>query len=84
MDSIQTLTKWGNGNGIRLPQRVIKAAHLHPNQQLAISVEKGVIILTPVKDVGHKLLEGILKGVTPELIKGEIDWGIDIGAEQYE
>ena len=84
MNVTQSIQKWGNGTGVRLPKKVLVAAHLKVNQPLAISLKGSSIILTPLDEVGEITLSGLLKGVTPSLIGGEVDWGKDIGAERYE
>ena len=41
---------WGNNLGVRLPAAVARAAKLHANQRVKISVEKGRVIITPQND----------------------------------
>ena len=84
MNIIQTLQKWGNSTGVRLPKRVVEAAHLEVNQSVAIEVKNGSIILTPIKELKTPTLAELLTGVTPEIIGGELAWGPDVGAERYE
>ena len=79
----QSLQKWGNGTGVRLPKKVIDAAHLKLNQSLAVNLKGRSIILTPI-DNPEITLDSLLDGVTPELVAGEYAWGIDQGAERYE
>ena len=84
MNNVQTIQKWGNGTGVRLPKRVLEEVHLSPNQQVEVNIENGKIILTPIPDTRPITLEQLLVNVTPELIGGEIFWGEDSGAEAYE
>lgn len=81
MNITQDLQKWGNSTGIRIPKKVLNAARLKPNQTMAISLQNDSIVLTPLKDQEEITLDSMLKGVTPELVGGEFDWGQDIGAE---
>ncbi len=81
MNIQQTLQKWGNGTGVRLPQKVVKAAHLQLNQPLDIDIKNGSIILTPVKDTPSLTLPQMLAGVEPKDIGGELDWGGAVGNE---
>ncbi len=83
MTIIQTLQSWGNSAGIRLPKQVLLAAHLQLNQRLEITVKGGSVILSPLKEDVPSLGD-MLAGVTPELVAGELDWGLDLGAENYE
>ncbi len=77
----QSLQKWGNSSGVRLPKRIIKAAKLKDNQLLTVSLKGQSIVLTPIKVADDFTLKTMLKGVTPANVHGEIDWGPDVGAE---
>ena len=41
---------WGNNLGVRLPAAVARAARLHANQRVHITVEAGRVIITPQRD----------------------------------
>ena len=84
MNITQDLQKWGNSTGIRIPKKVIDAAHLQPNQTLSISLKGKSIVLTPVKQANDFTLDKMLEGVTPENVHSELDWGVDVGAEKIE
>jgi antitoxin MazE len=84
MNVTQSLQKWGNGTGVRIPKKVADAAHLHLRQQLVITLQNDSIVLTPIVEKKKQTLETLLKGVTPNMVGGEFDWGKDVGAEQYE
>lgn len=84
MNITQTLQKWGNGTGIRIPQKVMQAANLQVNQILVVTLQDDSIVLTPLEDKNKSSLETMLKGVTPDLVVGELEWGEDVGAEKYE
>jgi antitoxin MazE len=77
----QSLQKWGNSSGVRIPKKIIKAAKLKDNQLLTVSLNGQSIILTPVKPTNEFTLEKMLEGVTPENVHGEFAWGPDVGAE---
>ena len=77
----QSLQKWGNSSGVRLPKKIIKAAKLKDNQLLAVSLKGQSIVLTPIKSTDSFTLDKMLEGVTPENVHGEFDWGPDVGAE---
>jgi antitoxin MazE len=84
MNVTQSLQKWGNGAGVRIPKKVAEAANIHLSQQLIITLQDNSIVLTPVVEKRKQTLETILKGVSPSMIEGELDWGKDVGAERYE
>ena len=84
MNITQSLQKWGNGAGVRIPKKVADAAHVQLNQQLIVTLQDDSIVLTPVPKEEKPSLESMLKGVTPELVGGELEWGKDTGVERYE
>lgn len=77
----QSLQKWGNSAGVRLPQKIIKAAKLKLDQELIVSLSGQSIVLTPLQPNNELTLEKMLVGVTPENVHSEIDWGDDVGVE---
>ena len=80
MNITQTLEKWGNSQGVRLPKKVIEAARLGANTRFNVNVKGHIIILTPVNQ--PRRLEELLEGVTPSLIGGEFNYGQDVGYEK--
>ena len=84
MNITQSLQKWGNGTGVRIPKKVMQAAKLHINQPLVVTLQDNSIVLTPLIDENELSLESMLNGVTPDLVDGEFEWGEDAGAEKYE
>lgn len=84
MNITQTLQKWGNGTGVRIPKKVMQSANLKVNQTLVVSLQNDSILLTPLENENKSSLDAMLKGVTPALVAGELEWGEDIGAEKYE
>lgn len=47
---IQGVKRWGNSLGVRLPAVIAKAAHMHADQQVRLTVVDGQIIITPIQD----------------------------------
>lgn len=47
-EAILDLKRWGNNLGVRLPAAVAKAAHLHADQRVRVSVEEGRVVIVPV------------------------------------
>ena len=43
IEAMQNIKQWGNNLGVRLPVAVARAAHLHVDQHVCISVENGTI-----------------------------------------
>jgi antitoxin MazE len=45
---ILDIKTWGNNLGVRLPAAIARAAHLHVNQRVKLSVIDGVVIIEPL------------------------------------
>lgn len=65
--------EWGNSQGIRLPNEVLKSAGIALNDFLDITISNGVITLT--KPFQHKTLEERAAEFGGKLmLDGEYDW----------
>jgi antitoxin MazE len=49
IEAVLDLKQWGNNLGVRLPAAVARAAHLHVDQKVRITVEEGHVIIAPVE-----------------------------------
>ena len=79
MLATQHIQKWGNSAGIRLPKKILEAAHLRLGQVVAIDLRGSSIVLTPVERAGTTTrqlptLEALLDGVTPSQVGTEIEY----------
>lgn len=52
-----TVTKWGNGQGIRIPQTVMQMLDIETGDRLNLEVINGSIVLTPCKPDDRLTLE---------------------------
>ncbi|MGQ0502825.1 MAG: AbrB/MazE/SpoVT family DNA-binding domain-containing protein [Panacagrimonas sp.] len=80
------LAKWGNSLGVRLPGPVLAETKLVAGSTVEVVAENGGIRLKLVKARKRKgyTLEELLKGITPENVHPEMDWGPDVGREGIE
>ncbi len=80
------LAKWGNSLGLRLPGAVVADTHLTEGAMVDVTAKNGGLWLKLVKPKKRKgyTLEELLKGVTPETVHPEVDWGPDVGREVIE
>ena len=53
----QSLKKWGNNLGLRLPADIVRKAHLAENQSVSLSVVKGKIVIAPLSQKTQTLEE---------------------------
>lgn len=69
-EAVVGIKKWGNNLAVRLPGNVAKAAHLHAEQMVRVTVMEEGITITPVE--GQELtLEGRLALFDPARHGGE-------------
>jgi antitoxin MazE len=81
-EAILSLKHWGNNLGVRLPQAVARAAHLHADQQVRVSVEAGRVVIEPLP-VAELSLEDRLKRFDPARHGGEVMATTPLGAEKW-
>ena len=72
--------KWGNSASVRIPVAVMKAAHLDLDETVDVREESGRIIIEPVPRREYDLDE-LVKGITPENLHDEADFGKPVGKE---
>jgi antitoxin MazE len=49
-DVILDIKQWGNSLGVRLPVAIARAAHLHLDQRVRMTVHNGQVIISPEPD----------------------------------
>lgn len=76
------IKQWGNNLGVRLPAAVARAAHLHADQRVRVSVENDRVVITPVTDAPLSL-EQRLACFDPVRHGGELMASQAIGAERW-
>jgi antitoxin MazE len=81
-EAVLDIKQWGNSLGVRLPAAVARAAHLHVDQRVRVSVEGGQVVITSVTDTALTL-EQRLARFDPARHGGEVMASKNIGAEQW-
>ncbi len=69
--TVQRITKWGNSQGIRLPQEIIKQLGWQEGVKLTLSLENERLILSSTKPKYN--LDQLLKDSNPEAQHEEYD-----------
>lgn len=64
-ETVLDIKHWGNNLGVRLPAAIARAAHLHADQRVRITVEGERIIITPIHDEALSLERRPTPAVTP-------------------
>ncbi len=75
-----TVRKWGDGVSVRIPGSVMRAAKLELDQVVDVREEGGRVIVEPVLPDEYDLT-GLLSGISPGNLHGEIDVGEPVGRE---
>jgi antitoxin MazE len=81
-EAVVDIKRWGNNLGVRLPVAVARAARLHADQRVRISVEDGRVVITPVADVPLSL-DQRLALFDPARHGGEAMASETLGAERW-
>lgn len=76
------IKQWGNNLGVRLPAAVAKAAHLHADQRVRVSVERGRVVIAPVGALALTL-EQRLARFDPARHGAEVMASAPVGAERW-
>jgi antitoxin MazE len=82
VEAVLDIKQWGNNLGVRLPAAVARAAHLHADQRVRITVEGERVVIMPVADV-PLTLEQRLACYDPSRHGGEVMVSQAIGAEKW-
>jgi len=82
VEAVLDIKQWGNNLGVRLPAAVARAAHLHADQRVRITVEGDRVVIEPVADA-PLTLEQRLALYDPARHGGEVMATPAIGAEQW-
>jgi antitoxin MazE len=79
---ITKIQKWGNSQGLRLAKNVLADANLDIGDAVDITVNDGILLVTPAKRVrGQHNLKDLVSRIPENYQAGEIDWGKPVGKE---
>jgi antitoxin MazE len=82
-ETVLDIKHWGNNLGVRLPAAIARAARLHADQRVRITVDGERIIITPIHDESLTL-EQRLARFDPERHGGEaMPVNRSLGAERW-
>ena len=75
--------RWGNSLGLRISKVLAKGAHLRDGSEVDLQLEKGRIVVVPVRPRRRYDLETLLAGYRPEHFHGEVDVDAPVGKEVW-
>ena len=70
-----------NGGAVHVPEKLLKAVQLDPEQRVGIQVSGQSIIINPVDQ--KKELQRMLDQITPENLHDEVSFGAPVGREAF-
>lgn len=82
MTTNSKVKKWGNSLAVRLPSSLANAAGIKDDSDVVITQSGSKLTIEPKKK-RQLTVEEMFKGVTPEMVGGEYNWGPDVGAERW-
>lgn len=81
-EAILDIKHWGNNLGVRLPAAVAKAADLHADQRVRVTVEEGRVVIEPIRDEPLTLDQRLAR-FDPARHGGEVMASAAVGAEKW-
>lgn len=83
MKTESKVKKWGNSLAVRIPQKVADELGLSDDSDVELQSNGSILVIKPGPIRKKLTLEGLLEGVTPDNVHGEVDWGDDVGRERW-
>lgn len=81
---VTKVQKWGNGQGIRFPLRLIQEVNIAIGDEVDVTVEQGRIIVVPSQRIrGRYRLEDLVARMPEDDEPSEEDWGPPMGREVW-
>lgn len=77
------VSQWGNSLGLRIPREAADQLNLKAGERVSIEIGSDSLTIRPVRRRKKWTEAELLKGVTPEMVGGEIDWGGPVGKEVW-
>jgi len=77
-----TIKKWGNSQGIRLQQFLLKEANVHVGDEVSVYVQADSIIIKK-KRKKRPTLEELVAKIPKDYKPMEYDWGKPMGKEVW-
>ena len=75
----QTIVKWGNSLGLRIPQSIAEQIKLSEGSQVVLEVVDGNLVIKPKRT--KYSLDALLEDITQENLHEETDTGRSVGNE---
>jgi len=81
---VTKIQKWGNSQGLRVSKEMLEKVHAAVGDAVEISVQKGAILIQPIKRLrGKRSLRQLVAQMPANYKPGVEDWGRSVGKEAW-
>ena len=75
------VSRWGNSLGVRIPQEAVERIGLKEGDSVNLEIRGDTMTIRRTRRRRKWTEAELLRGVTPEMVRGEVDWGGPVGKE---
>lgn len=81
---VTKIQKWGNSQGLRVSREVLEQVHAAVGDAVDVSVQKGAILIQPIKRLrGKYSLRQLIAQMPKKYKPGTEEWGGSAGKEVW-
>ncbi|MBI3253109.1 MAG: transcriptional regulator/antitoxin, MazE [Candidatus Omnitrophica bacterium] len=81
---VTRIQKWGNSQGLRVSRDVLEKIHAGVGDPVQVSVQKGAILIQPIKRLrGKYSLRELIAQMPKDYKPGIEEWGSPVGKEVW-
>ncbi len=81
---VTKIQKWGNSQGLRVSKEMLEKVHAAIGDAVEVSVQKGTILIQPIKQLrGKHSLRQLVAQMPAGYKPGVEDWGGPVGREVW-
>ena len=81
---VTKIQKWGNSQGLRVSREMLEKVHAAVGDAVEVSVQKGAILIQPIKRLrGKYSLRQLIAQMPKDYKPGGEAWGKPVGRESW-
>jgi antitoxin MazE len=81
---VTKIQKWGNSQGLRISKGVLGEIHISVGDSVDVRIQKGAILIQPVRRLrGKYSLRELIARMPKDYKPQEVDWGKPVGKEVW-
>ena len=82
MQNETTVTKWGNGLAVRIPEGLVESARIQEGDQYVLTVQSDGSLLLRSAEARYELAD-LVAGITEQNLHAETNWNAPAGEEVW-